>query len=166
VVREGEFATAQNSAGLPDQVINAYNKALNGQRLAPAQRQQFVTTAGTIYQSRKSRYDQQVAQFQGYATELGLPDTTIQARIPAGPQRGVGGRPREASEAAMTAQQRGKTDGFTLPDGSVVKLDTSKPRGSAANPFIAKDAATLKALERARPGSYVITADGQYGRLN
>jgi hypothetical protein len=65
----------------------------------------------------------------------------------------------------MRAQQAGATEGFLI-GKERVKLDTRQPRGSAANPFIAKDAATLKALERARRGSYVITADGQYGRLN
>jgi len=153
VVREGEFATAQNSAGLPDQVRNAYNKALNGQRLAPAQRQQFVTTAGTIYQSRKARYDQQVAQYQGYASELGLPPTTIQARIPAGADRQGGGssRPRVAPEAAMKRQQALKAAG---------QLDLTRPRGSQQNPYIAKDQATADRLPK---GSYVIMPDGSLG---
>ena len=35
VVREGEFATAQNAAGIPDQIKNAYNRALSGERLNP-----------------------------------------------------------------------------------------------------------------------------------
>jgi len=33
VVRESEFATAQNAAGVPDQVRNMYNKVLSGTRL-------------------------------------------------------------------------------------------------------------------------------------
>ncbi|WP_204128690.1 hypothetical protein, partial [Pseudomonas ogarae] len=45
VVREGEFATAQNAAGVPDQIRNAYNKAVNGERLNPEQRTGFVSSA-------------------------------------------------------------------------------------------------------------------------
>lgn len=45
VVREQEFANAQNAAGIPDQVRNAYNKALRGERLNPEQRNQFLSSA-------------------------------------------------------------------------------------------------------------------------
>ena len=149
VVREGEFANAQNSAGVPEQVVNAYNKALNGQRLNANQRQQFVNTARSIYTSRKDRYSQLVSQYQGYAREAGLPETTIQPRMEAGP--GPSRRPRVASEAAMRRQQALKAAG---------QLDLSKPRGSRANPYIAKDQATA---DRLPPGSYVIMPDGSLG---
>jgi hypothetical protein len=153
VVREGEFATAQNSAGLPDQVINAYNKALNGQRLAPAQRQQFVTTAGTIYQSRKSRYDQQVAQFQGYATELGLPDTTIEPRIAAGSQRG-GGSPRAPGQSripptGVTPAQRRAAAAYK---------GTDAPSGTDGNPSIPVNADQYNRLP---PGTVYLDANGR-----
>jgi hypothetical protein len=45
VVREGEFATAQNAAGIPDQVVNLYNRALQGTRLNQQQREQFLGAA-------------------------------------------------------------------------------------------------------------------------
>jgi hypothetical protein len=41
-VREGEYATAKNTAGVPDRVRNAYNAALNGQFLSPTQRKDFA----------------------------------------------------------------------------------------------------------------------------
>jgi hypothetical protein len=54
-VREGEFANAQNSAGVPDQVKNAYNKALKGERLNPNQRQDFLRQAeGLVGAQRQS----------------------------------------------------------------------------------------------------------------
>jgi hypothetical protein len=80
VVREGEFANAQNTAGIPDQVRNAYNKALNGQRLNPGQRKEFTNQAGNIYQSYRQRYDEVVGQYQGYAQETGLDPNIIQPR--------------------------------------------------------------------------------------
>jgi len=45
VVREGEFATAENSAGVPGRVRNLYNAALEGLRLTPEQRINFLTAA-------------------------------------------------------------------------------------------------------------------------
>jgi len=45
VVRESEFATAENTAGVPEKIRIQYNKALEGQRLAPAQRANFLTEA-------------------------------------------------------------------------------------------------------------------------
>ena len=48
VVREGEFATAQNAAGVPERISNMYNRALKGTRLSPAQRQEFLATADQL----------------------------------------------------------------------------------------------------------------------
>lgn len=51
VVREGEFATAQNAAGVPERVMNIYNKVATGQRLSPSQRGAFKSQAKGIYGS-------------------------------------------------------------------------------------------------------------------
>lgn len=53
VVREGEFATAQNAAGVPERVLNAYNRALKGERLSPAQRASFKNQATDLYGAAK-----------------------------------------------------------------------------------------------------------------
>lgn len=45
VVREGEFATAQNAAGVPERVRNLFNRAIEGTRLTAAQREQFLKEA-------------------------------------------------------------------------------------------------------------------------
>jgi hypothetical protein len=42
VVREGEFATAENSAGVPQRVRNLYNAVTEGLRLTPEQRTNFL----------------------------------------------------------------------------------------------------------------------------
>ena len=49
VVREGEYATAQNTAGLPDKVMNVYNKLVDGERLNPKQRVFFKGQAKSLY---------------------------------------------------------------------------------------------------------------------
>ena len=45
VVREGEFATAENAAGVPDTVANIYNKLINGERLPQSVIDDFSLTA-------------------------------------------------------------------------------------------------------------------------
>lgn len=51
VVREGEFANAQNTAGVPERVMNIYNKVASGERLTPEQRSAFKGQAKGIYNS-------------------------------------------------------------------------------------------------------------------
>lgn len=71
VVREGEFATAQNTAGVPDQVVNAYNKALSGKRLNPTQRDQFTRTAGRIVIERRNQFDSTAQEYRQLAADAG-----------------------------------------------------------------------------------------------
>lgn len=54
-VREGEFANAQNSAGVPDQIRNLYNRAASGERLNPNQRADFVAQAGAQFSQAQQR---------------------------------------------------------------------------------------------------------------
>jgi len=49
VVREGEFANAQNAAGVPQRVVNLYNKLLEGERLGDKQRKQFRGQAEKLF---------------------------------------------------------------------------------------------------------------------
>ena len=58
VVREGEFANAQNAAGVPDRVKNMYNRAINGERLGEVQRKDFVNSARKLYRKREDQYNQ------------------------------------------------------------------------------------------------------------
>lgn len=51
VVREGEFATAQNAAGVPERVQNIYNRIIRGERLTAPQRESFKGQAKKLYES-------------------------------------------------------------------------------------------------------------------
>lgn len=53
VVREGEQATAQNARGVPDTVMNVYNRALSGERLTENQRKQFRSQANKLAEAAK-----------------------------------------------------------------------------------------------------------------
>jgi hypothetical protein len=51
VVREGEFATAQNATGVPERIQNIYNRVISGERLNASQRSSFKGQAKKLYES-------------------------------------------------------------------------------------------------------------------
>jgi hypothetical protein len=71
VVRDTEFATAQNAAGVPDQVRNLYNRVLSGARLNPQQRASMVESAAGVVVSRRDRYNNLANQYRSYAADYG-----------------------------------------------------------------------------------------------
>lgn len=71
-VREGEFATAQNAAGVPDQVRNMYNATLKGNRLSPVQRRHMVKVAEEIYRARGEVYNEVANKYRRYLSDLGV----------------------------------------------------------------------------------------------
>jgi hypothetical protein len=78
VVREGEFATAQNSSGVPDAVRNMYNKAMSGQRLTSGQRDNFKKSATQQFNSHITAASERATFYKELAEERGLdPDDVI-----------------------------------------------------------------------------------------
>lgn len=77
-VREGEFATAQNSAGIPARVRAQYNQVVNGQRLADTQRNDFVVTANRMFQGQLDRQVELEDSFRDLATRQNMdPDNVV-----------------------------------------------------------------------------------------
>lgn len=72
VVREGEQASAQNTAGVPDRVRNLYNKVVSGARLNYVQRKQFRDEADRILKDSSSIYNQRATEYKGYANDYGV----------------------------------------------------------------------------------------------
>lgn len=88
VVREGEFANAQNTAGIPERVVNAYNKALRGTRLSDKQRNEFFNTATMTMDSYRTGADQKSSFYRDRATNYGLnPDNVAPLPRAPAPQR-------------------------------------------------------------------------------
>lgn len=78
VVRESEFATAQNAAGVPDRVRSLYNRLLNGEKLATNQRADFVSRAQKLYDAQLDQYQKTADQYRGLATRYQLaPDNIV-----------------------------------------------------------------------------------------
>jgi hypothetical protein len=96
VVREGEQATAQNAAGIPDRIRNLYNKTITGERLSPNQRQDFVNQGQKLYnkaseqQQKSSSLYKDIAQRSGLTSDLAVPDLSLVQPAPTnGGQGGV-----------------------------------------------------------------------------
>lgn len=72
VVREGEFATAQNAGGVSQTVQNLYNSVLNGQKLTPDMRNQFLAAADKLYQQTAANLSQENSLYSGRAQGWGV----------------------------------------------------------------------------------------------
>ena len=72
VVREGEFATAQNAAGVPDQIRNIFNRVASGERLNDNQRVDFVGQARGLMQVQERQYKAIQDQYRGIAQRTGI----------------------------------------------------------------------------------------------
>lgn len=72
VVREGEFANAQNAAGIPDRIANVYNRALRGERLNEQQRMGFVSSARDLYNGAIERVTDRTRQQAETAEQYGF----------------------------------------------------------------------------------------------
>jgi hypothetical protein len=129
VVREGEFATAQNAAGVPDRVLNLYNRMLSGERLNPTQRTDFVTQARRLLAAQQRQYQGiqtqigTIAQRGGLNPDNVLIDFTAPPSAAAGQPEGGPGRPavRIAGDEEYRALPSGAR--FVGPDG----IERTKP---------------------------------------
>ena len=128
VVREGEFATAQNAAGVPERIMNIYNKVASGQRLSPSQRESFKGQAKGLYNSALEGEKtvrtglERIAKGYGLKTENIFYSPTEQA--PTAP-----GAPPAATPAAPAPAPAAVS--VTAPNGQVITF----PNQQAADAF-------------------------------
>lgn len=107
-VREGEFANAQNAAGVPDQIRNQWNKLKSGERLNPEQRNSFKTQAAKIFKPYKEQGDRLRTAYTSEAKRIGIEPSAIFLSAPqeeqpqAAPQPGPAMTPTQprATQAA------------------------------------------------------------------
>ena len=76
-VREGEFATAQNSAGIDERLRGMYNQVINGTRLSPDQRADFVTTADGMYRTHAETMQSVQGEYSDIAGAWGVDPSRI-----------------------------------------------------------------------------------------
>lgn len=97
VVREGEFATAQNSSGVPDRVRNLYNQVVQGSKLTPDQRSEFVRVADSLYENERKRIEALNTRYGTIAGQYQLdPSRVVQQPMQYEPMAlGGGGNPAD-----------------------------------------------------------------------
>jgi hypothetical protein len=66
-VREGEYASAEQTRGIPESVVAQYNRAISGKRLTTEQREKFDQASGDLITSQKKQFDQQKQFFTNVA---------------------------------------------------------------------------------------------------
>lgn len=77
VVREGEFATAEQAGGVPTKIVALYNKIIDGQRLTPDQRMEFLRNAKNIYGQESKRIVAVNQRYTDIAKSYGLDPNRI-----------------------------------------------------------------------------------------
>lgn len=77
VVREGEFATAANAGGVGQRVAGIYNRVVNGEKLTPEVRQQFIQSANSLYSASREKLDLINNRYSGIAGQYGLDPNNI-----------------------------------------------------------------------------------------
>lgn len=73
VVREGEFATAQNAGGIDERTRSLYNRMMSGERLTPSQREDFLDRSSRLYRQAEDQYTTLSDQYAAFARAAGLP---------------------------------------------------------------------------------------------
>ena len=116
VVREGEFATAQNATGVPERIRNTYNSIKNGERLNPAQRQDFMATAGQVFEGQNELYERDLGKYRDIAREYGF---NPEAAVPSLP---IIRQPSAGGGQLMIDPQTGQK-WLEMPDGSFKRAD-------------------------------------------
>lgn len=163
VVREGEQVVIRNSQSLPDWLVGQINRVNGGQGIQQETRAQMLETAGTRVAEMQRQVGARVDFTRGIAERYGIDPRNV---LPPLPEFSPWKRPTGADEngrapipeAARTAYQRLYKDG---------RIDPQAPVGTEKNPYQARDAATLQALDTpANRGKYVITPNGDLGVID
>lgn len=115
-VREGEFATAQNAAGVDVQVRNLYNKVVSGERLSQPQRQDFLQSSYGMVESQMPNLQQIIDRYTGIANRSGLnPEDIVN-----NPLQSLM-IPRLTSDNDPVFEKLNKGDLFIAPNGKMMR---------------------------------------------
>jgi hypothetical protein len=77
VVRESEFATAQNSAGVPERIRAMYNRTLNGERLSDVTRNDFEDRSNRLYARQLKSHESLEQQYGKLAKRSGVSSEAV-----------------------------------------------------------------------------------------
>ena len=109
-VREGEFATAQNAAGVPERVQAFYNNVKRGERMTPVQRDDFVDRAGRLYGSQLRFQEANAERFTGLADAFDIDSANVVSDLTQGLTR----PPPVKTPSEMTLEELSALDKSTM----------------------------------------------------
>jgi len=136
-VREGEFATVEESAGVPARIRNQYNKIIEGERLNEAQRADFINQANNIFGAQQKVQGRIDDQFSKIAVQSGIDPAQVIIAFSASPEE-------LAQEQAAQAQQIQLEAGAGIP--GVPSAHAGAPDLTSIDPSVL-DEAGLRQLE-------------------
>ena len=120
VVREGEFATAENTGGVESRIRSLYNKLLTGQRLTPKQRSNFLESAKQQVQQYIFAQEQLESSYTNLSKSYSLdPSKVVSSKLPIS---GSYLKPISVS-SLKDAEKRLKNGQYFILDGQIGVID-------------------------------------------
>lgn len=104
-VREGEFATAENAAGVPTRVRARYNALVSGERLTVEQRKDFVGQAKNMYDARKGQHGKLRSRYESLATRAGIDPLDVIGAEERDPEAPVSAAPNAPTATGPNGQK-------------------------------------------------------------
>ncbi len=163
VVREGEFATAENTGGVPDRVRIMYNKALNGERLTPEMRSDFVKQAEAQMAGVTERQNALTERYTGIAKRHEFDPANVVTQY--APTAGLPKPDPDQPRAVQTTRVDPAT-GLETPaqaSGAAPAIQTPQPATPASTPPGDPLAQAADAIKRGAPAEGVIKRLQQMG---
>ena len=127
VVREGEYATAANSGGVPEYIRGLYNRAVEGEKLTPQQRQKMLSAAGGQLGVYRKRYDEAATNYGGLAERAGVPRENVVMPLTF-PEY----TPQDAMAEAMGAAPAAAPAAAVAPAAAMIPQANAAPPAAAA----------------------------------
>jgi len=82
-VKEGEYTNAEESQGVSQQIINIYNRVIDGQRLSPEARKMFLDSAKQQVLTSVRKQEILEKNYLGLAKDYGLDGSkVVQSKLP------------------------------------------------------------------------------------
>lgn len=180
-VREGEFATAEQTGGVPQRITALYNRLVSGERLTPEQRASFQEAAESQFETTLRSQKERENTFRAIAERRGFDPNNVALDFK-GDVEGVSpdaGQPRasgglsdmsaadllqsietatperlDAIEAEIERRERGGSQQGPLPQGNEGEFSAARQNAERRFPFLKrfKDVKVSRAVAKNKGG--------------